>query len=152
MKALILTIVSATGLFAISGCASDPAADAAQRQALSQHFVPLQAHQTSDLALSCNDLKNEIAGLTADINSIDQKIAYQEKATNSFSLIGALASVSGAYAPNFRSAQLASAEGSLANAGAQIESNQTISTKDLRAMYENRHDVLMQIFYGKNCS
>ena len=152
MKAIIFTIASTAGLFSISGCASDPAADAAQREALSQHFVPVQAHQTSDLALSCNDLKNEIASLTADINSIDQQIAYQEKATNSFSLIGALASVSGAYAPNFRSAQLASAEGSMANAGAQIESNQTVSTKDLRAMYENRHDVLMQIFYGKNCS
>jgi hypothetical protein len=105
-----------------------------------------------DLTLSCDDLKANLASLTADISSIDQQIAYQEKATNSFSLISALASVSGAYAPNFRSAQLASAEGSLANAGAQIESNQSLSTKDLRGMYENRHDVLMQIFYGKNCN
>ena len=151
MKALILIIV-ATSISSLFGCASDPAAEAEQREALSHHFVPVQAHQTTDLSLSCDDLTANIADVGHAISLLDKKIAYEQQASNSFSLISALASVSGAYAPNLRSAQLASAEGSLANAGAQIESNQSVSTKDLRGMYQYRHDTLMQLFYGKNCS
>jgi hypothetical protein len=152
MKALILIIVATSISTSLFGCASDPAAEAEQREALSQHFVPVQAHQTTDLSLSCDDLTANIADVGHAISLLDRKISYEQQASNSFSLISALASVSGAYAPNLRSAQLASAEGSLANAGAQIESNQSVSTKDLRGMYQYRHDTLMQLFYGKNCS
>jgi hypothetical protein len=152
MKALIFTILALAGSLPMSGCASDPAADAAQRQALSQHFVPVQAHQTNDMALTCEDLRANLDEVGSAISTLDTQIGYQKQASNSFSLMGALAGISGAYAPNLRSAQLASAEGSIANAGAQIESNQSVSTKELRDMYQYRHDTLMQLFYGRNCT
>jgi hypothetical protein len=148
MKALIVIIVATSISISLFGCASDPASEAA----MSEHFVPVQAHQTTDLTLSCDELTANIADVTHAISILDKQIAYQQQSSNSFSFISALASVSGAYAPNLRSAQLASAEGSLANAGAQIEANQSVSTKDLRGMYQYRHDTLMQLFYGKNCS
>jgi hypothetical protein len=152
MKTLIFTIVAVAGALSTSGCASDPAANAAQRQALSQHFVPVQAHQTNDMALTCGDLRANLEDIGSAISALDTQIAYQKQASNSFSVMSALASISGAYAPNLRSAQLASAEGSIANAGAQIESNQSVSTKELRDMYQYRHDTLMQLFYGRNCT
>ena len=145
MKALIFVATSIS--ISLFGCASDPATEAA----MSEHFVPVQAHQTTDLTLSCQDLAAGIAETGHAISVLDKQIAHQQQSSNSFSLISALASVSGAYAPNLASAQLASAEGSLANAGAQIEANQSVSTKDLRGMYQYRHDTLMQLFYGKNC-
>jgi hypothetical protein len=151
MKALMASIVSSAGLLFISGCASDPAAEAERQQVLAEHFVPVQAHETTDMNLTCDELNVGIADTTHAISVLDKQIGYQQQASNSFSFISALAGVSGAYAPNFRSAQLASAEGSLANAGAQIETNQTLSTKDLRGMYQYRHDTLMQLYYGKNC-
>jgi hypothetical protein len=150
MKTLLLTCISAT-LALAAGCASDPAAEAEQRQVLSEHFVPVQAHQTSDMGLSCDELTANIGDMVHAISILDKQIAYQQQSSSQFSFISALAGVSGAYAPNLRSAQLATAEGSLANAGAQIEANQSVSTKDLRGMYQYRHDTLMQLFYGKNC-
>jgi flagellar capping protein FliD len=152
MKTLVFTIIAVAGSFSISGCASDPAADEAQRQALSRHFVPVQAHQTNDMILTCEDLRANLDDVVSAISALDTQIAYQKQTSNSFSVMSALASISGAYAPNIRSAQLASAEGSIANAGAQIESNQSASTKELRDMYQYRHDTLMQLFYGRNCS
>jgi len=147
MKTLVFTVIAAAVAINLSGCAADPV----QRDVLSTHFVPVQEHQLGDMTLSCDDLNANIAQISHDIGLIDQQIGYQENASNSFSFVSALASVSGAYAPNLRSAQLASAEGSLANAGAEIESNQSMSSKDLRVMYQARHDALMQLFYGKNC-
>jgi hypothetical protein len=135
LNTLLITIIAATGSLAISGCASDPAAVAEQRQTLSEHFVPVQAHQTTDLTLSCQDLAAGIAETGHAISVLDKQIAYQQQSSNSFSFISASAS----------------AEGSLANAGAQIEANQSVSTKELRGMYQYRHDTLMQLFYGKNC-
>lgn len=146
MKTL-LTIVATSVSIAMSGCATDPAADAT----LSRHFDPVEAHQKDDLSLGCADLSANIDATTDAIVTLDKQIANQQQASNSFSLISALAGVSGAYAPNLRSAQLAGAEGTMANAGAQIEANQAFSTKDLRAMYQSRHDTLMEIYYGKNC-
>jgi hypothetical protein len=148
VKTLLIAIIAATVSLSTSGCASDPATEAA----LSEHFVPVQAHQTTDMTLSCDELNADIAETGHAISVLDRQIANQQQASNSFSFMSALASVSGAYAPNLRSGQLASAEGSLANAGAQIEANQSVSTKDLRGMYQYRHDTLMQLFYGKNCS
>lgn len=150
MKAIMISVVVVTAAVALSGCATS-AADLEQQQALSRHYVPVQAHQIDDMTLSCDQLTANINEMSSAISTLDKQIANQEHNSNSFSFISALASVSGAYAPNFQAAQLASAEGSLANAGAQIEANHSVSTKELRAMYETRHDVLMQMFYGKNC-
>jgi hypothetical protein len=131
----IITIIAATGSLAISACASDPAADAEQRQILSEHFVPVQAHQTADLTLSCQELAAGIAEMGHAISVLDKQISYQQQSSNSFSFISASAS----------------AEGSLGKAGAPIEANQSASNKDLRGMYQYRHDTLMQLFYGENC-
>jgi hypothetical protein len=146
MKALLTTILATSLLGSIAGCASDPVSDAAQRQ-----LDPVEAHQINDMALSCDEIAANLNTTSSAIAAIDRQIASQQQAGNSFSLISAFAGVAGAYAPNLRSAQLADAEGTLANAGAQIEANQSVSTKDLRVMYEHRHDVLMQLFYGRNC-
>jgi peptidoglycan hydrolase CwlO-like protein len=150
MKANLISVVAVTAAVAVSGCATN-AVDLEQQQALSRHYVPVQAHQINDMTLSCDQLTANINDISEAVSTLDKQIEYQEHSSNSFSFISALASVSGTYAPNLGAARLANAEGSLANAGAQIESNQSVSTKELRAMYENRHDVLMQMFYGKNC-
>ena len=146
MKTICFSVIAAITALT-TGCAADPQT----REVMSQHFAPVEVHQLNDMALTCDELSAGITNMGQAISTIDKQIAYHEQSSNSFSFISALASVSGAYAPNFRSAQLASAEGSLANAGAQITSNQGMTEKDLRMSYQGRHDALMQLYYGRNC-
>jgi hypothetical protein len=147
MKTLISTVIAAAIISSISGCATDPGT----RVALSQHFEPIEVHQLGDMALSCEELTANINEVSGAISALDKQIAAQQQASTGFSILSAIASVSGTYAPNFHAAQLSSAEGTLANTGAAIEGGQAMNKQGLRAMYENRHDVLMQIFYGKSC-
>src|ERR1700733_13642912 len=147
MKALISPPIAATIIASTSGCAVDPS----QAQAMSQHFDPIEIHQTGDLALSCDDLSANINNLSAAISTLNKQIASQQQASTGFSILGAMAAVAGTYAPSFRSAQLDSAEGTVANTGAAIEAGQAMSTTNLLSMYQGRHDALMQIYYGKNC-
>ena len=147
MKALISTAIAATIISSISGCASDPVAS----QAISRRFDPIEVHQMGDMALSCDELSSNINNVAANISTLDKQIAHQQQTSTGFSILSALASVSGAYASNFRVAQLSSAEGTLANTGAAIEAGQAMNTKEVLDLYQNRHDVLMQIYYGKNC-
>lgn len=143
-------LITLTILGLMAGCATDPASDV-ETQALARHFDPIQAHQINDLQLSCGDLAEQIGTADEAIATLDKQIAHQEQNTTSFSLMGALAGVSGAFANNPLSAQMASAQQTVANTGAQLSTNQTYSTKDLRALYENRHEALMQLYYAKNC-
>ena len=147
MKALISTAIAITIIGSVSGCAVDPT----QAQAMSQHFDPIEVHQMGDLALSCDDLSANIAHLSTDISTLNKQVASHQQASTGFSLLSTLSSVAGTYAPTFRAAQLDSAEGTVANAGASLAAGQAQSTTNLLAMYQGRHDALMQVYYGKNC-
>jgi DNA segregation ATPase FtsK/SpoIIIE-like protein len=142
MKSLIPLTVVCT----LVGCASTP-----PDPALSRRFVPVEAHQTSDLQLSCTDLSSQIRETDDAISALDKQIARAQQDSNSFSVMSALAGVSGAFAGNALQASTASAERTVANTGAALSANQAYTTKDLRVMYENRHEALMQLYYSRSC-
>jgi hypothetical protein len=143
VKRFTLVLWTAAIAASISGCATDPA--------LAVHYDPIQSHQKNDMNLSCPELSANIDSTTAAIATLDRQIADQQSSSSGFSLMSAVASVSGIYAQTVPAAQLASAEGTLANTGAAIEANGAFNTQQIRAMYQDRHDVLTQLYYQNNC-
>jgi hypothetical protein len=129
-----------------AGCASAPSDPDMQRS-----FVPVQAHQTTDLTLTCPDLHEQIVDTESGVAVLDKQIKHDQEQTQSFSWAAALSGVSGAFANNPLSAQLSNANVTLGNAGASISGQDAMNKAQLRANIEQRHDALMQIYFARGC-
>jgi len=129
-----------------AGCASVPADPDLQRS-----FVPVQAHQTRDLSLTCPDLQDQIGEMENGVAVLDKQIKHDKEQSQIFSMAAAFSGFSGAMANNALSAQLASANATLGNAGASMSDQQAMTKEQLRANIEARHDALMQIYFARQC-
>jgi hypothetical protein len=131
----------------LAACASTPADPDLQRT-----FIPVQAHQTADINLSCTDLKTQITDTETSVSILDKQIKHDQDQSQSLSMAAVFSSVSGAMANNPLSAQLANANATLGNAGAAMTDKQAMSKAQLRANIEQRHDTLMSVYYARHCN
>lgn len=129
-----------------AGCASAPADPDMQRT-----FVPVQAHQTTDLSLTCPDLQGQISDTESSVAVLDKQIKRDQEQSQMFAIATAFSGFSGAFANNPISAQLANANVNLGNAGEAISDRQAMTKAQLRANIEARHDALMQIYFARKC-
>ncbi len=151
MKRFIPVLASTTivcGL--LSACASMPNDPDTQAQ-LAATIVPVEARQQGDYQLSCADLSAAIKQTDWSIAALDKQIAQAQNNATGFAVLGALAGLSGSYATNIAQVQNANAQGVVANFGGAMSTGTSMTKQGLRANYEARHDVLMNVFYGKNC-
>jgi hypothetical protein len=135
----------------LSACASTPS-DPDTRAQLAATITPVEARQQGDYQLSCADLSAEIKQTDWTIAALDKQITQAQNSANGFAVLGALAGLGGAYATNISQVQTANAEGVVANLGGAMSAGTGMTKQALRANYEARHDVLMNVFYGKNCT
>jgi hypothetical protein len=143
----MIAIGVCTGLtVSFAGCASAPADPDLQKT-----FVPVQAHQTTDLGLACPDIQSQINETENSVSALDKQIKHDQEQSQTFSWAAALSGVSGAFANNPLSAQLASANVTLGNAGASMSGQDAMNKAQLRANIEQRHDALMQIYFARGC-
>jgi hypothetical protein len=134
----------------ISACASMPNDPDTQAQ-LAATIVPVETRQQGDYQLSCADLSAEIRQTDWAISALDKQIAQAQNTATGFAVLGALSGLGGAYATNISQVQTANAEGVVANFGGAVSAGASMTKQALRANYEARHDVLMNVFYGKSC-
>jgi hypothetical protein len=146
LNRMIVTGVCVGLVASIAGCASVPADPDLQRT-----FVPVQAHQTKDLNLTCPDLQEQIGDMESGVAVLDKQIKHDKEQSQTFALAAAFSSFSGAMANNPLSAQLASANANLGNAGASMSDQQAMTKEQLRANIEARHDALIQIYFARQC-
>jgi hypothetical protein len=131
------------------GCASGPTQ--APDPDLQRTFVPVQAHQTTDLGLACPDIESQINETESSVSALDKQIKHDQEQGQTFSFAAALSGVTGAFANNPLSAQLANANVTLGNAGASMSGQDAMNKAQLRANIEQRHDALMQIYFARRC-
>lgn len=144
----IITTGVCIGLVAsVVGCASGPPAD----PDLQKTVVPVQAHQTQDLSLSCSDLEAQINDTEQSVMTLDKQIKNDQSQSQNMSLFAAFSGVSGALANNPLSAHLANANVILGNAGSSISDQQAMTKAQVRENVEQRHDALMQIYFARRC-
>jgi hypothetical protein len=143
----MITTGICVGLVAsLAGCASAPVDPDLQKT-----YVPVQAHQTKDLSLTCPDLQEQIGDTENSVAALDKQIKHDKEQSQTFMLAAAFSSFSGAFANNPLSAQLANANANLGNAGASMSDQQAMTKAQLRANIEARHDALMQIYFARQC-
>ena len=142
IKASVCTAVAA----ALTACASVPA-----DPELNVAFRPVITHQTQDLTMSCPDLQSEIKDDEHVMQVLDKQIAFHNQQSQTMAMFAAFSGFSAATANNALSAQLASGNQVLANAGQGMENNQQLTTEQLRANYNQRHDALIQIYFARKC-
>jgi hypothetical protein len=143
----IVTTGICIGLVAsVTGCASVPADPDLQRT-----FVPVQAHQTTDLNLSCPDLQLQIADTESAVAVLDKQIKHDKDQSQAFAMAAVFSGISGSFANNVLSARLANANVNLGNAGASMSDQQAMTKAQLRENIETRHDALIQIYYAQQC-
>jgi hypothetical protein len=143
----IITTGVCVGLIAsFAGCASVPADPDLQRT-----FVPVQAHQTKDLSLSCPDLQQQIGDNESAVATLDKQIKHDKDQSQVFAMAAVFSGISGSFANNPLSAQLANANATLGNAGASMSDQQAMTKAQLRANIEARHNALMQIYFARQC-
>jgi hypothetical protein len=143
---MIATGVCAALTVSFAGCASVPPDPDMQRS-----FVPVQAHQTTDLSLTCPDLQGQISDTERSVAVLDKQIKHDQDQGQMFAIATAFSGFSGAFANNPLSAQLANANVNLGNAGEAISNGQAMNKAQLRANIEARHDALMQIYFARQC-
>lgn len=143
------TRVSACILFStlLVSCADSPPPD----PDLNLSFSPVMTHQTNDLNMSCSDLQGEINNSEQTMRVLEKQIAFHQQQSQNSSLMSAAFSALGAVAPTAANAQLDSAGSIVSSANAGNENNQQMTTEQLRANYEQRHDALMQIYFARRC-
>jgi hypothetical protein len=144
----IITTGVCIGLVAsVVGCASAPTDPDLLRSP-----VPVQAHQTADLGLSCAQLASQISDSESSIAALDKQIKQDQGNSQSLSMFAAFSGALGGFANNPLSAQLANADANLGNAGASITGQQGAIKAQLRANIQQRHDALMQIYFARQCT
>jgi hypothetical protein len=143
----MITIGVSIGLVAsFVGCASAPVDPDLQRT-----FVPVQAHQMTDLNLSCPDLALQISDTEGSVATLDKQIKHDKDQSQAFAMAAMFSGFSGALANNGMSARLANANVNLGNSGASMSDQQAMTKAQLRDNLEARHDALIQIFYAQQC-
>jgi hypothetical protein len=133
-------------MLAIAGCASEPT-----DPDLSRTFVPVQAHQTKDLSMTCEDLTAEIHEREGAVSALDKQLALAHKQSQDMAMMSAFSGLSAATATNAVSAQLASANVGLANAAGGMVGQEAMTKDQLRSNLNQRHDALMQIYFARAC-
>lgn len=133
-------------LIGIGGCASTP-----PDPDLSRTFIPVQAHQTKDLNMTCEDLTAEIHQREEEVSALDKQLAFAHKQSQDMAMMAAFSGFSAVTANNAVSAQLASANESLANAAGGMAGQAAMTKDQLRSNLNQRHDALMQIYFARAC-
>jgi hypothetical protein len=146
LNRMITTGVCAGLVASFAGCASAPVDPDLQKT-----FIPVQAHQMTDLNLSCPDLQQQIGDTESDVATLDKQIKHDKDQSQAFTMAAVFSGFSGAFANNALSAQLANANANLGNAGASMSDQQAMTKAQLRANIETRHDALMQIYFARQC-
>jgi hypothetical protein len=130
----------------IAGCASVPVDPDLQKS-----FIPVQAHQTTDLSLTCPDLQQQIGDTESAVATLDKQIKHDKDQSQVFAMAAVFSGISGSLANNPLSAQLANANATLGNAGASMSDQQAMTKEQLRANIETRHDALIQVYFAQQC-
>src|ERR1700755_405618 len=102
MNRYISSLLCIAFVASVSGCAEAPVAD----PDLGKSFVPVQAHQTVDLEVSCADIQSRIGDTEDAVVALDKQIKRDSQQSQGFSMMSALAGMTGVLANNPLSAQL----------------------------------------------
>jgi hypothetical protein len=130
----------------VSGCATTP-----PDPDLTEKFVPVVTHKTKDINLSCEELASEI-GQNEHVTAIlDKQIANQQQQSQTMAMLAAFSGWSAATANNPLSAQLSSANQTLATVGEGMANRESMTAAQLHANYNQRHDALIQIYFARRC-
>jgi len=130
----------------IAGCATAPVDPDLQRT-----FVPVQAHQMTDLNLSCPDLQQQIGDTEGAVAVLDKQIKHDKDQSQAFAMAAVFSGISGSFANNPLSARLANANVNLGNAGASMSDQQAMTKEQLRDNIEARHNALIKVYYAQQC-